>query len=187
MDSKPQLKKHLIQDAFFIIVSIILAIVLVRTGIIGQAIVSLHQFAVLGSFIVGMFFTSVFTTAPAIAALGEMATLHSPMLVALVGAMGAVVGDLLIFKFVRDRFSNDLMSVIKTREPNQRLEKLIHMKFFRWFMFFIGGLIIASPLPDELGISMLGFSKMKLSQFIPISFTFNFLGILFIGYVARAL
>lgn len=183
----PHLKHNLIQDAALVFLSILIAVILVKSGIIGQAIVSLHEFALLGSFIVGMFFTSIFTTAPAIAALGEMAILHSPVIVALLGALGAVVGDLIIFKFVRDRFSNDLMNAITLRRPNERLEKLVHMKFFRWFMFFIGGLIIASPLPDELGISMLGFSKMKLTQFIPISFTFNFIGILIIGYAARAL
>ena len=60
------------------------------------------------------------------------------------------------------------------------------LKFFRWLTFLVGGLIIASPLPDELGISILGFSKMKVSWFIAISLVFNFIGILLIGVVARA-
>ena len=67
------------------------------------------------------------------------------------------------------------------------MKALFKFKFFRWLTWLIGGLIIASPLPDELGISLLGFSKAKTSLFIVLSFVFNFLGILFIGWVARAL
>ena len=68
----------------------------------------------------------------------------------------------------------------------KRLRALFKMKFFRWFTFFLGGIIIASPLPDELGIGLLGFSKMKVSWFVPVSFVFNFIGICLIGLVARA-
>ena len=50
-----------------------------------------------------------------------------------------------------------------------------------------GGLILASPLPDELGVAVLGFSKMRLKYFALLSFVFNFLGIAVIGLVARAL
>jgi hypothetical protein len=58
---------------------------------------------------------------------------------------------------------------------------------FRLVSLFVGGLIIASPLPDELGISVWGFSKLKTAWFIPLSFFCNFVGILLIGAVARAI
>ena len=64
---------------------------------------------------------------------------------------------------------------------------LLKLKLFRRVSFFVGGLIIASPLPDELGISLFGFSKIKMSWFIPLSFIFNFIGIVLIGVVAQAL
>jgi len=37
--------------------------------------------------------------------------------------------------------------------------------------------VIASPLPDEIGISLLASQKMESKKFLPISFTLNFLGI----------
>ena len=61
---------------------------------------------------------------------------------------------------------------------------LFKLRSFRWLTFFAGGFIIASPLPDELGIALLGFSKLKTSLFVPLSFTFNFLGICLIGIAA---
>ena len=51
----------------------------------------------------------------------------------------------------------------------------------------LGGIIIASPFPDELGISLLGFTKTKTNAFIPVSLVFNFIGILLIGIVARTI
>ncbi len=79
------------------------------------------------------------------------------------------------------------MEIIKHQGAGKRIKLLLKLKFFRWLTFLAGGLIIASPLPDELGISLLGFSKMKTSWFIPLSFAFNFIGILLIGWVAKAL
>lgn len=68
-----------------------------------------------------------------------------------------------------------------------KIKALINLRLFRWVSFALGALIIASPLPDELGISLLGFSKMKTVWFVPVSYVFNGIGILLIGAVARAL
>ena len=79
------------------------------------------------------------------------------------------------------------MELIKYQGAGKRIKVLFKLKFFRWLTFLVGGLIIASPFPDELGISLLGFSKMRTSWFIPLSFAFNFVGILLVGLVAKAL
>ena len=49
----------------------------------------------------------------------------------------------------------------------------------------LGTLVIASPLPDELGVAMLGLAKTDKKSFLIISYLGNFLGILAIGGVAR--
>ena len=79
------------------------------------------------------------------------------------------------------------MEIIKHQGAGKRIKLLLKLKLFRWLTFFAGGLIIASPFPDELGISLLGFSKMRTSWFIPLSFALNCIGILLIGWVAKAL
>lgn len=182
-----RLTRHLVQDAAIVAVSIAVAILLVRTGTIDHAISALHRFSIFGIIIAGMFFTSIFTTAPAIAALGELSLVYHPVVVAFLGAAGAILGDLVIFRFVKDRFSSDLSELLATRTSGDRIKKLMHMKFFRWFFFLIGGIIIASPLPDELGISMLGASQMKTRWFLLVAFIFNFIGILAIGFLASSI
>jgi len=177
----------LLHDIFIIVLSIFVAIFLIKTEFLAKIMTSTKELELIGSFVAGMFFTSVFTVAPAVAVLGEIAQANSIILTAIFGAMGAVIGDLVIFRFIRDRFSEHLMELIKHQGTGKRIKALFKLRFFRWLTFFVGGLIIASPLPDELGISLLGFSKMKTLWFIPLSFTFNFIGILLIGLVAKTL
>jgi hypothetical protein len=175
----------LLQDLLIIFLSVGVAVILVKADVFAKILTATQEVKLVGSFIAGMFFTSVFTTAPAIVALGEIAQTNSLLLTAVVGAIGAVIGDLIIFRFFRDRFSAHLMELLKHQGVGKRIRALFRLKFFRWLTFFAGGLIIASPFPDEIGISLLGFSKMKTIWFVPLSFTFNFIGILFIGLIAK--
>lgn len=177
----------LLHDLLIIAVSIGIAVVLVRTETLAKILISAQGPEFLGSFIAGLFFTSIFTTAPAIVTLGEIARANTIVPVALFGALGALVGDLIIFRFIRDRFAEHVMALLRHRHIGKRVGALFRLKLFRRLSFFVGGLIIASPLPDELGIGLFGFSHMKMSWFIPLSFFFNFIGIVLIGLVARAL
>ncbi|MEK7178156.1 MAG: hypothetical protein AAB721_00655 [Patescibacteria group bacterium] len=158
-----------------------------KTKFLIGILTSTKELKLLGSFIAGMFFTSVFTTAPAIATLGEIARTNSAVLVAIFGAMGAVIGDLIIFRFIRDKLSEHLLELAKHQGAGKKFKVLLKLKYFRWLTFLMGGLIIASPFPDELGIGLLGFSKMRTQWFILLSFAFNFIGILLIGLVAKTL
>ena len=187
MSTNNRKNNFLLQDIAIIVLSVIIAVIFVKTNVLIKILTSTQELELLGSFIAGMFFTSIFTTAPAIVTLGEIARANSILPTAIFGAMGAVVGDLIIFRFVRDRFSGHLMEIIQHQGAGKRIKLLLKLKIFRWLTFLAGGLIIASPFPDELGISLLGFSKMRTSWFILLSFSFNFIGILLIGLVAKAL
>ncbi|QQG42605.1 MAG: hypothetical protein HYW15_00030 [Candidatus Giovannonibacteria bacterium] len=177
----------LVQDLAIMALSVLIAVILATTDILAKILASAQELKLLGSFIAGMFFTSVFTVAPAVVALGKIAQANSALQVAIFGAAGAVVGDLIIFRFVRDRLSGHLAELMRNRGVWKRISALFKLKSFRWVAFFVGGLIIASPLPDEAGVSLMGLSKIKTSWFIPLSFAFNFAGILLIAAAAKAL
>ncbi len=184
---KSRKNNFLLQGVAIIVLSIMVAVILVKTGVFINILTSSRELGWLGSFIAGIFFTSVFTTAPAIVTLGEIAQAGSVLSTAFFGAMGAAIGDLIIFRFMRDRFSAHLMELMRHIGGSRRLKAVFKLKLFQWFTFLVGGLIIASPLPDELGISFFAFSKIRSSLFIPISFTFNFFGILLIGLIAKSI
>ena len=181
------IRGYLVQDLMIIIMSIFLAVVLVQTNILEHLLSTTKDYGILGSFVAGLFFTSIFTTAPSMIALGEISQMQPVIQVAFVGAAGAMIGDLLIFQFIRDKLSEHLMNLMKDEIAGVKRKFRHHLKFFRWFTFFIGGVIIASPLPDELGVGLLGLSKMNVVWFAPLSFLFNFIGIIMIGLVANAL
>jgi hypothetical protein len=174
-------------DLSIIVLSILIAVLLVKTNILSDILNSASGVNTFGSLIAGMFFTSVFTTAPAVVTLGEIAHNNSIFLTAFWGAIGAVIGDLIIFQFIRDELSEHLVIILKHNSLWKRVRVLFKLKYFRWLTFMLGGLILASPFPDELAVSLLGFAKMKNSTFVLISLAFNFLGILLIGIVAKSL
>ncbi len=178
---------YIIQDLIIIALSIVVAIVLVKTQLIVHFLESTKQYEFLGSFVAGVFFTSIFTTAPAIVALGEIAQMQNTFFVAFFGALGALLGDVIIFRFIRDNLSEHLTEIMKHQIEDKAMHFKHHLKFFRWVTFFVGGIIIASPLPDEIGIGLLGLSKMNMRWFIPIAFIGNFFGIVLIGIIANSL
>ncbi len=180
-------ENHILQDIAIIVLSVLVAVLLVRTDVLANLLISVGEMGMFGTFIAGMFFTSIFTTAPAIAALGEMSLMQGIFNTALFGAIGSVVGDLIIFRFVRDRFSGHVSEILTHQSVWRRFHLLFKRRFFRWITFLVGGLILASPLPDELGVAVLGFSKMRVKYFALLSFAFNFLGIVVIGLVAQLL
>lgn len=178
--------RHIAHDATIIAMSIVIALLMIQSGLIYTMLDMSREFGHIGSFIAGMFFTSIFTTAPAIVTLGEISTRIGVVETALWAALGSVVGDMIIFRFVKDRMSLHLLEILPQKRGYRRFTKLMKFRFFRYLTFFVGGLIIASPLPDELGISLLGLSRMREVHFIPLSFAFNFMGIFTIGLIAAS-
>ena len=178
-------KKALMRDIILIVASIFFAVFVARSGILTSVIQSTGDIKNLESFIAGIFFTSAFTTAPAIIVLGEIAKTNSLLFTAFFGGIGALMGDLILFMVIRDRFSEDFMAMID-KKGLERIHHMFEKKFFRRFSFFIATLIIISPLPDELGIAIFGVEKAKPVTFAIFSFFANFLGILIIGIIARA-
>jgi uncharacterized membrane protein YdjX (TVP38/TMEM64 family) len=181
---KPAARKELAKDLLFIIVGAIVALVLSDLGIIDH-LIALFGSSALASFTAGIFFTSVFTIAPASVALGHIALTADPHVVALWGALGAVCGDLILFYFIRDRFADDLVDSFGSVFAKHIISSF-HVGFLKW-LSPIFALIIASPLPDEFGVALLGVSRVRAYVMIPVSFIGNILGIYLIVWFGSIL
>lgn len=184
--NKAYVYNSIVQDIAIVAMSVIVSILLVRSGIIQDFLASSQELGHIGSFVAGIFFTSIFTTAPAIVTLGEISQVQGIVETALWASLGAVIGDMLIFRFFKDRMADHVNDILSHKRSFRRLHRLIRFRFFRYLTFLMGGLIIASPLPDELGISILGMSKMREMYFVPLSFAFNFFGIVVVGLLASS-
>jgi hypothetical protein len=173
-------------DLIIIVLSIFLAVRLAGSGPFKEFLHGAHSFSLLGSFIAGIFFVSIFSVAPAVVVLAEFAQGESVFLIAIFGGLGALLGDWIIFNFVRERLSEDLNFLLK-KSRMDRLRSIFRLKLFRHIFIFLGALIVASPLPDEIGLLMMGLSKMKPRSFVPLSLFLNTSGILIITSFAKYL
>ena len=151
-----------------------MAFALAKLGFIDW-LVSLVGNVIVSSFLAGIFFTSAFSIAPAAIALVHI---NGPThIVAFWGALGALCGDLILFYFIRDRFADHLMRSFRPSFTRHILTSF-HLGFMKWLAPILGALIIASPLPDELALTLMGISKTRLAILIPVAFVMNLLGIL---------
>lgn len=175
--------KKLTKDLFIITFSIIIAIVLVKTNAIINLIDSAKEYEIIASFIAGIFYTSIFTVAPASVTIIEIAQKSNPFLIAFVSGFGALLGDYIIFKYIKDNISGYIVSIAR----KIRHESILESKIFSFSFSLIGAVIVASPLPDEIGLALMGITKMKTAYFVPISYLLNFIGILVLALIGRAI
>lgn len=181
-----RIRTRLWQDFFIVALSLVAAWAIVHYQLVQTALAYTGDGIVWASLVAGMFFTSVATTAPAVVVLGELSLQGSIFVVALVGGLGAVLGDFILFSFVRDRVSQDAAYLLR----GPRVQRALHIfkrPHFRRVLPIAGALIIASPLPDELGLALLGVSHINNRYFFVISYSMNVLGILLTGLAARTL
>ena len=171
-----KIKSSIFRDLLMIFIGIIFAILVNQIGLIDFIANNTKNYYIISSFIAGIFFTSIFTIAPSSVVLAHLSDYAPTSHIAFWGGLGAVLGDLILFFFIRDRFFDNIIKIIKPSTIKYFMHSL-HFGFIRWLSPFIGALIIASPLPDELGIALFGMSKIKTSMLIPITFVMNVLGI----------
>jgi len=179
-------RRNLREDLISLSISVFFAWLLISSGALSLLLASSDTGKIVESFIVGIFFTSAFTIAPAAIFLAGLSETLSPWTVALVGALGAMCGDLILFLFIRDRLAGDIEALFSKKAVRHFLNSF-HLGFWKWCAPLLGALIIASPLPDEFGLSLLGFSRTKVALLLPVAFLMNVIGILAVVGVANAL
>lgn len=160
----------------FLILSFGVALFLSRLQVFHDFLFHLGNWGYFGAFLAGMLFVSTFTVATGALILLILAEKLSPVEIGLIAGLGAVAGDLTIFRFVKDSLIGEIEPLYE-KLGGGHLTKLLHTKYFSWTLPVIGALIIASPLPDEIGVSLMGIAKVKTYQFIIVSFILNAIGI----------
>lgn len=163
----------------FFLISLVVAYFLLRYEPFHSFLLGLGTLGYLGAFIAGILFVSTFTVSTGVIILLVLAESLSAAEIGIIAGLGAVVGDLIIFRFVQDDLMQELTPLYQNLGGNH-LTKLLHTKYFSWTLPVIGAAIIASPLPDEVGVSLMGISNMSVNKFLLVSFILNALGIFLI-------
>ena len=173
-------------EAWLVVASFAVSLFLIKTDAIAYVTLFAADFTSAVSFVIGIFFTSVLTTTPAIIAFAELSSYVPAWKLALIGGAGAVCGDIIVFRFVRSPLV--IYIVRAASHPWMvRLGRTLARGPFWWVIPALGAVIIASPLPDELGLIMMGLSHIRTATFIVLSFMMNAAGIFAIATAAQAL
>jgi hypothetical protein len=166
--------------AIFVLLAFIAYIIFANPDTQGF-ISSLGKLEYFGIIIAGMLFTFGFTTPFAV---GFFVILNpeNPVLTALMGGVGSLLGDILIFSFIRFSFIEEFNRLKRTpiiKGIRNEMKMRFSQKARMYLLYVLAGIVISSPLPDEAGVMMLaGLTNIKLRNLVPISFLFNSLGIL---------
>ncbi len=174
------------KNTFLLAVSLALFFYFADTPYVKNIISSIGDLGYLGAFIAGIFFVSTFTVAPASVVLFYLAKELHPLEVAFIAGLGSVLGDYIIFRFLKDRVFEEIKPVFM-RLGGFHISHLLATPYFAWLAPVLGAIIIASPFPDEIGITLLGIAKLKSWQFLILSLVLNSLGILIIITLAQSL
>ena len=147
------------------------------SDIIKMFISYLHGLGYFGAILGGILFVSIFTVVPATLALASMVSNQSVVSIAIFAGLGAVIGDYIIFRFLKDRVVDEIRPLQKYF-GGKYMRSLIHTPYFTWTAPVIGLIIIASPFPDEVGIGLLSTSKLTNGYFVLLAYILNAGGIL---------
>ena len=162
------------------VISIALAYWLFSKPFVAEFMSQLNSLTYLGVLIAGLFFSFGFT-APFAIGFFITAQPDSLLLAALVGALGALISDIFIFKIIRISFIKEFRNLEKTYPIKKMIDLIdysIPHKIRVYLLYAFAGIIIASPLPDEIGVTMLaGLTTIRQNVLAIISFSCNFIGI----------
>ncbi|MDO8512486.1 MAG: hypothetical protein Q7S57_04390 [bacterium] len=166
------------------LLGIIFAIFVVNSETTKGLLSQLAQYGYAGAFFGGVLYIFTFTTATGLVVITELGQTMNPFLVGIIGGAGAVFGDLLIFIFARKSLEKEIKTSLKKVGGNFLL-RILESKPLKWFLPLIGAVIIASPFPDEIGVSLMGISRISMIRFFLLAYVLNTVGIFIIVLVGK--
>lgn len=166
---------------FALILTIIIAVLIFNN----EKVISPENFLViesyLSSFTLGVLYVYGFTAALSTGALLVIAERQNIFITGIIAGLGALIGDLIIFKFVRRTFNEELKGLLKTKFMKKTRGFLKEHTALNRAVPLIAYIVIASPLPDEIGVSMIAaYRNTTTKAFAILAFLLNTIGIFII-------
>ena len=166
-----------------LLITIVLSYFIFRNPFISDYLSHIGTLGYLGVFLGGILFAFGFT-APFSVGLFISLNPSNIWFAGIIGGFGALIADLLIFKFIKFSFKDEFNRLKKTktlRSIGFLIQRSLGTKIKLYIMYVFAGILIASPLPDEMGVIMLaGLTKINFKILAIISLILNTLGILIV-------
>jgi len=111
-----------------------------------------------GTFLAGFLYAYAFTAAPAVAILLILAKEQNLLFAGFIAGVGALLSDLAIFHFIRHGFSDEVEKLSKEKIV-QYFQRKVPNSIRKYLFVSLAGILIASPLPTEIGVTLMASIK----------------------------
>ncbi|MDD4353679.1 MAG: hypothetical protein PHN56_04435 [Candidatus Nanoarchaeia archaeon] len=138
---------------------------------------------VFGYFLSGFFYVYSFTSGSAAAILFNLSLPENFYELWAFSSLGAAMADLILLLFVQSFFENEIIMLSKSKSIKKldAFFKKFFKSFKRLFYLIISSILIASPLPTEIGVFIVSSTRALSLKFLLLIITLlHALGILFI-------
>ena len=169
-----------------LVASFLAAYMLFEQGFFHTFAEALNGYGYRSAFLGGLLFSFGFTTAFGIAIFVEIGSHVDPLIAAVIAGFGALLSDYVIFSLIRFSVFHDELHQLKSSRIVSWLTSFFHHerlseRFRRTLLWSFAGLIIASPLPDEIGVMMVSsIESVRTREFSLLCFLLNTIGIFLI-------
>ncbi len=143
-------------------------------------------------FIGGLLFSFGFTSPFGIGVFLELGHKVHPVLGGVIGGIGSLIADLIIFEIMRFELFHDEMFRIRSSRIVTWAHGVLHHEKFpekirKYLLWSFAGIVIASPLPDEFGVALVSsLTDIRARSFAALCFTFNTAGIILFLYASKS-
>lgn len=173
-------------------ISFVLAYLLYHIGVFDWLTQVTNGHGYVSVFIGGLLFSFGFTSAFGIAIFVQVAGEVNPFIAAPIAGLGAFLSDFLIFELLRFSAFHDELHRLRSSRLFKNVHALFHHDHLservrKYLLWSFAGIVIASPLPDEFGVSLVsGISDIKPRDFAILCFVCNTVGVFAMLVLARA-
>jgi hypothetical protein len=138
-----------------------------------------------GTFIAGLLYPYAFTSAAGTAILIIIAKEQNLFMAGIIASSGAFISDIIIFFFVKCTFSKEMQGLSKEAFV-QNLSKLIPDSIRAYLLASFAAVLIASPLPTEIGIMLMAsIKKITTKKFVAIIYFLHVAAIFVILLISK--
>ncbi len=166
-----------IKNTLYLLIGVVLAFILANLELFNMFLTTVHRLDYLDAFIGGILLAFTFSFAVGGLIVVTASETINPYAVAAIAGLGCMISDIIIFRFIKDTIPLNAQHVCEGPKSGYFARLYCH-RYFQWTLPVIGAIIIASPLPDELGVSLVGISNMSLRKFAVMACVIDTLGAL---------
>lgn len=165
--------------------ALLLFVLLFDTAFLHSVFAFLNDLEYLGGLIAGVLSASLITAAPAVVLVVELAHHLDPLALALLVGVGSAIGDMILLLFFEERIFAEL-APLGRRLKLGRLLRRSRKRRMSTPLLLAGAFVIMTPLPDEVGLGLLGVSHFPKIFLFLLCLALNTLGASLVIMAARA-